>query len=64
MAKLKVTSFETLARMAEAKAEAKESEFYRLRSILGNFNWAMFYIILGAREAGKSYAIMEYFVKS
>lgn len=46
-----------------AKREANETEFYRLRSLLGNANWAMFYIILGAREAGKSYAIMEYFVK-
>lgn len=42
---------------------AKESEFYGIRSILGCANWAMFYIILGAREAGKSYAVMEYFVK-
>lgn len=34
-------------------------EYYNLRSILGN-QWAIFYLLLGAREAGKSYAVMEY----
>ena len=45
-----------------AKQEMQENEWYGIRSLLGNANWAMFYIILGAREAGKSYAVMEYFV--
>lgn len=39
----------------------KDREFYNLRSILGN-DWAMFYILIGAREAGKSYAVMDYCV--
>ena len=38
-----------------------ESEWYSIRSLLGN-TWAFFYILLGGREAGKSYAVMDYFV--
>lgn len=40
----------------------KTREFYNLRSILGN-DWAFFYILIGAREAGKSYAAMDYCLK-
>ena len=40
----------------------KNREFYNLRSILGN-DWAFFYILIGAREAGKSYAVMDYCLK-
>ena len=36
-------------------------EWYNLRSILGN-DWAMFYFLLGGREAGKSYAVTRFFV--
>lgn len=38
------------------------SEWYSLRSILGN-NWAIFYFLLGGREAGKSYATTEFYVR-
>ena len=31
-------------------------EFYRLNSLLGN-DWAMFYILIGGRETGKSYSV-------
>lgn len=37
-------------------------EWYSLRSILGNW-WAIFYFLLGGREAGKSYATTEFFVR-
>ena len=37
------------------------SEWYNLRPILGHANWALFYILLGSRETGKSYAITDYF---
>lgn len=37
-------------------------EWYSLRSILGN-SWAMFYFLLGGREAGKSYAVTEFYVR-
>lgn len=39
----------------------QEREFYNIRSILGNF-WAIFYILLGGRQAGKSYSIIEFFI--
>ena len=39
----------------------QQSEWYSLRSLLGN-TWAFFYILLGGRETGKSYAVMDYFV--
>lgn len=41
----------------------RQNEWYGIRSLLGNSNWAVFYILLGAREAGKSYAVMEYFIR-
>jgi len=34
-------------------------EYYNLRSILG-YDWAMFLILLGGREAGKSYAAVDF----
>lgn len=37
-------------------------EFYSLRSILGN-DWAIFLLLLGGREAGKSYSVTEFFVR-
>lgn len=39
-----------------------QSEWYNLRPILGHANWAMFYILLGGREAGKSYSVTNLFV--
>lgn len=42
--------------------QLKNREFYKIRSILGN-DWAIFYFLLGGREAGKSYATTEFFVK-
>lgn len=46
------------------KNEKLVSEWYSLRPILGMANWALFYILLGGREAGKSYAVTDYFVSS
>lgn len=40
----------------------RQREYYLLRSILG-YDWAMFYFLLGGREAGKSYATTKFFVK-
>lgn len=46
---------------AEAKHKAKiNREWYSLRSLLGN-TWAIFYMLLGGREAGKSYAATNLF---
>ena len=43
------------------KAKALDKMWYTVRSILGN-TWAIFYILLGGREAGKSYSVMRFFV--
>ena len=55
----------TLNKMVSAQVKRKkfrQSEWYGIRSLLG-YNWAVFYILLGAREAGKSYSVTEYFVR-
>lgn len=44
------------------KAIKTNNEWYSLRSILG-YQRAIFYILLGAREAGKSFAVMDFCLK-
>lgn len=45
------------------KQEAKiKSEWYQLRPILGCANWALFFVLLGGREIGKSYSVTNFFV--
>ena len=41
----------------------KDTEFINLRPILGNFNWAKFLFLIGGAQAGKSYAVIEFFIK-
>ena len=53
-----------LAKAVQRAKNFKQSEWCSIRSLMGNANWALFYIMLGARESGKSYAVMEYFVRS
>lgn len=45
------------------RQELQEREFYDIRSILGNANWAVFYLLLGGRQAGKSYSVTKFYVK-
>ena len=40
----------------------KSKEFFSIRGCLG-VTWAWFYCLLGGREAGKSYAVTEFFVR-
>ena len=47
---------------AHKTAVQREYEWYNLRPILGHANWAMFYLLLGGREAGKSYSVTNFFV--
>ena len=52
-------------KLIKSQAEKKiiqQNEWYNLRPILGNANWAIFYILLGGREAGKSYSVTNFFV--
>ena len=46
------------------KEEMKKGghEWYNLRPILGCANWAIFYVLLGGREAGKSYSVTNFLV--
>lgn len=46
---------------AQKKAARINKEYYSCRSIFGN-DWAAFYILLGGREAGKSYDVMKRFL--
>ena len=39
----------------------EEREWYVLRSILGN-DWAIFFFLVGGREAGKSYQVIKFYV--
>ena len=62
---LKIKKITLLARLAMSKPSLKyqqfeDREWYSLRSILGN-DWAMFYMLLGGREAGKSYAVTKFY---
>lgn len=43
------------------KREAINREWYSSRSILGN-DWAIFFLLLGGREIGKSYDVMKLFL--
>lgn len=44
------------------EVQAYDGEWYNLRPIMGNANWAWFYLLLGGREVGKSYAVTNFFV--
>lgn len=44
------------------KKQKFESAFVNLRPLLGNFNWAEFLFLIGGAQAGKSYAIVDFFI--
>lgn len=39
-----------------------ESAFVNLRPLLGNFDWCEFLFLIGGAQAGKSYAIIDFFI--
>ena len=45
------------------KAKKIQDEWYSLRHMLGYANWAMFFLLLGGREAGKSYSVTDFFCR-
>lgn len=49
--------------MNAKKAKTYKDEWYTVNSILGN-DWARFFILLGGREAGKSYSVMKWAVEN
>ena len=57
---MKETANKALAIVHQRKVK-RDYEWYSLRSLLG-YNWALFYFLLGGREAGKSYAVTNFYV--
>ena len=45
------------------KSRIKDYEWYAIRHMLSYANWALFYILLGGREAGKSYSVTDFFCR-
>lgn len=52
-----------IAAEEEKKSKRNQNPFHSIRSMMGN-TWAAIFVLLGAREAGKSYSVMEYFLNS
>lgn len=50
-------------RKAYTRKAIRDYEWYSIRHMLGYANWAMFYILLGGREAGKSYSVTDFFCR-
>lgn len=48
--------------LEKREIKKKELEWYNLRPMLGYYNWAIFYLLLGGREVGKSYSVTNFFV--
>lgn len=44
------------------KQAKRNAEWYSLRSVLG-YSWAIFLMLVGGREAGKSYAVTDFFCR-
>ena len=58
-----INKLKAAAKKIDNQNKAKQnSQWYNLRPILGHFNWAMFAILLGGREVGKSYSVTNFFV--
>ena len=47
----------------ERKEKTYKGEWYTVNSIFGN-DWAIFFALLGGREAGKSYSVMKHAVRN
>ena len=50
------------AQKVRKKIKQQTAEFYSLRSMLG-YDWALFLLLLGGREAGKSYSVTKFYVR-
>lgn len=50
-------------RAQERVRKAVNNEWYSIRHMLGYANWALFYLLLGGREVGKSYSVTDFFLR-
>ena len=58
-----INKLKAAAKKIEKQDKIKQnSQWYNLRPILGHFNYAIFAILLGGREVGKSYSVTNFFV--
>lgn len=48
---------------AAQRKKVKDYEWYSLRHMISYANWAIFYVLLGGREAGKSYSTTDFFCR-
>ena len=55
----KQSALAEMGRMRRAQKRKANARFYNLNSMLGN-DWAMFYVIVGGRMTGKSYALTDF----
>lgn len=55
-------SKDVLKEIQRVKKLRKDSAFINLRPLLGNFTWAEFLWLIGGAQAGKSYAIIDFFI--
>lgn len=53
----------TSTRRLERKVKTYKGEWYTVNSLFGN-DWAIFFCLLGGREAGKSYSVMKWGVEN
>ena len=51
--------FKAKSQKKKVKDFYENKQWYTVRSLLGN-TWARYYILIGARERGKSYSVQEY----
>ena len=60
---ISINKLKAAAKKIEKQDKIKRnSQWYNLRPILGYFNWAIFAVLLGGREVGKSYSVTNFFV--
>lgn len=57
-----LNNMSNVVRKFRKKQAKRDAEWYSFRSMLG-YSWALFLMLLGGREAGKSYAVIDFFCR-